>query len=98
MNAVRWVVVGVLAGGSVGFFLGAVLGVVSGEHKADRDWRALFVELGVDHGNELQALEDVMAKQDQAVADLQRNIGLVWDAGVMAGQTFQADRQENNLD
>ena len=97
MNAAPWVLVGVLAGGSVAFFLGAFLGVVTARQRGPCDhceqWQALVDEVE----DELWKTQAELAKADAALADLNRQIGVVWDAGVYAGQTFQADRQENGL-
>jgi uncharacterized protein YgfB (UPF0149 family) len=96
MNAATWVLVGVILGLSVGFVAGCILGIIAGGRgpcAECQQWQALVDELEA----ELVTMEAQATKAAQTIADLNHNIGVVWDAGVMAGQTFQADRQENDL-
>ena len=83
-----WVVAGIIGGivvGDAGFWLGYFYGHGLGYRKAQK-WQALADEY-----------EHELAKADATIAQLNKNIGVVYDAGVIAGQTFQADRQEHDL-
>ena len=83
-----WVVGGIIGGivaGDAAFWLGYFLGHRLGYRKAAK-WQALADEY-----------EQELAKADAIIAQLNKNIGVVYDAGVVAGQTFQADRQEHDL-
>jgi hypothetical protein len=96
MNAATWVLVGVIAGGSVGFVAGCILGIIAGGRgpcAQCQQWQALVDE----QDDELRGKDGELAKADATIAQLNQNIGVVYDAGVVAGQTFQADRQENGL-
>lgn len=68
-------------------------GHTHGEAKAARQWRQLFVELGVDHGHELERLEGQLACADQTIFDLHRDMGVAF----RAGQVFQAERKDVDL-
>lgn len=106
MTAV-WVVGGLVAAIIVymrGFTVGHRLGYRLGRLNVDRDWQAqineltdewrqLFIDLGIDHGAELAQVQDQLAKADRTLADLHRQIPVVFEAG----QVFQAERKDAGL-
>ena len=85
---VPYAIVGFAAG-----LVGMVVGHGIGRTSADHLWRRLFVELGVDHGHELQQRDDQLAKADQTIDMLRRNDGVAF----MAGQMLRADLEEHDL-
>jgi hypothetical protein len=85
VNATRKVLVGVLVGGSIGFFAGCVLGVGAGRRAPCaecRQWKA-----------QCDDYEAEIAKADRTIADLLDQIPTVF----MAGQVFQAERKDADL-
>ena len=73
-----------------------VLGWLAGRDRGTsqaQEWKALVDELD----GELVDTRAEVVKLDRAIVDLQHNLGVVWDAGFYAGQTFQGDRQSEGL-
>jgi enoyl-[acyl-carrier-protein] reductase (NADH) len=107
MTAATWVLVGIILGGSVAFFIGWIIrSAIADARAADStrrwreqlkeltdEWRTLFIELGIDHGKELAEVTDQLAKADHALADLHDQIPIVF----FAGQVFQAERKDAGL-